>query len=113
MSRSRTGRASKPAKSSAKRSGGKKPRPASAKPQGTRGTSPRTESPRPIGAGSYPASKHPHDMTTDEAVTHLFHTEVVDHAKRRLSDAERRANEFVDERSEEHTSELQSRENLV
>ncbi len=36
-------------------------------------------------------------MTTDEAVTHLFHTEVVDHAKRHLSDAERRANEFVDE----------------
>jgi hypothetical protein len=36
-------------------------------------------------------------MTTDEAVTHLFHPEAVDHAKRHLADAERRADDFVDE----------------
>ncbi len=27
-------------------------------------------------------AKHPHEMTTDEAVKHLFHPEVVKHLKR-------------------------------
>src|SRR5437773_1848434 len=97
MSRSRTGRGKKSAKSSQKRSAGTSRRRASAKPQGKRGTSPQTETPRPTGAGSYPASKHPHEMTTDEAVTHLFHPEVVQHAKRHLDDAARRAENRDDE----------------
>ena len=33
--------------------------------------------------------KKPHDMTTDEAMRHLFHPKVVEHAKRHVRDAEK------------------------
>ena len=33
--------------------------------------------------------KHPTEMTTDEAIRHLFHPKVVEHAKRHAREAER------------------------
>lgn len=35
------------------------------------------------------APKEPTEMTTDEAIRHLFHPEVVEHAKRHAREAEK------------------------
>src|SRR6266481_4683804 len=89
MSRNRTGSGKQSGKSSKKRTEGTTPSPASAKPQDKPGTSPRSGTARPAAEGPYRTlekpSKHPREMTSEEAVQHLFHPHVVRHATQRAN----------------------------
>src|SRR5260370_9674012 len=86
MSRSRTERGKKAEKSSRKRSAGTSRPRASAKTPSTPGNAPRSETQKPVSGDPYrslprPPKKHPREMTTDEAMEHLFHPDVIKQAR--------------------------------